>query len=213
MNKHYTETPYQDDEIDLFELIGTLWHYRLIMILVPAIMAIATALYLFVQPVTWTARTSIELGHIAGVIIERPESIKARLTHSPLPGAATLSIDTPREYNNRIMILAISASSPERAASTLTTLQGDLVAYHRQVFEDARQQMQEAGEITPQQVISTYTYPTRRTVSGEIRAVPEDRRILVKTVIAVMSGLFLAAMGVLMYDYIKTELQKRREHH
>jgi hypothetical protein len=220
-----------DDEVDLFELLKTLWRWKWFVIGITLLGGAAALLYASMQPekpVTYKAAAKVQVGKVLNVNIESPGDVTAYLQSdrftSRLPSEdASVEVDVERIHDDSL-IVTLSRTTPEAepAEQTVRAAVETLVIRHRAIYEDAVAEY-ERFEPNPESFsedfpgklpllwLDSYTYPTRVIRDTAVSAVPppEDNAKMMVAVAAVAS-FFIAVLLAFFIDALRRRIREER---
>ncbi len=223
--------PEYEDEIDLFDLLKTLWKWRALVLGITAAGLLAAFAYTLIKPekpVTHTAEAVVQIGKVADVLIEsrgdilvyvRSDGFLAGLEDGPAIQTAFMDIQ-----DDSTLALTISATSVDREAArqVVTTASERLIGRHGRLYRDAKakldeyrpkleQLLEDSPRYLPLMWLDSYTYPTRQVSAvSSSRNPPEDNDTLGVAVTAI-AALFLSIMLAFMTEAIRNRIREERE--
>ena len=167
MNQEEKMQYVDDDEIDLFDLLKTLWRWKWFVIGITAGAFVAAFLFLTLQPEkpdTYTARADVQVGKIANVNIESVGDLAAYLQSDEFAGGTEALQDLQYEFNKfedmqfpdskntnfivsgeegfrytLMLTISFSSQDAERAESVVQTASQRLIARHAGLYRSAKE--------------------------------------------------------------------------
>ena len=131
-----------DDEIDLFELVLTLWRGKLWIAAGGLLAAVLASIWLFLTPAVYESRAVIQIGEVDGVL-EEPQHLVHRLREEvgldnsvsrPLPRLEAVEWD--RRAGGDVITLRARAGPPDAAQQQLQTVVDALLESHSTVYQN-----------------------------------------------------------------------------
>ena len=224
---------YRDsDEIDLFELLKTLWQWKWFVVALTALGIILGFLYVGLKQVRYQAQAKVQVGKVLDVPIESAGDIDAYLQsdefHSNLSDEGEIRFEingkveiNENEYVTKTILITLSstAGAPEGAKQRVGAAVDAVLSRHTSLYHEAMRQYKEykpqlkklPGELSeklPLMWLESYTYPTKVINSPSVSQNSPDK---IAVPVAAVAALFLAILLVFLIDGLRTRIRDERK--
>jgi hypothetical protein len=207
-----------DDEIDLFDLFQKIWKWKWLTAVIIIIFCGITFLYLKSNPATYTVVSTLRIGQIAGVLIEPDSDVQAYLKSNIFQDndicLSILDIQIQNIANRNLIKINSKADSPDIAFSCLEKTINNFLNRHKNIYNKALKKINDSKAekntiiIQPQYFLDTYTYPSSLVSKLKKPLNPDDKKIMIKVIVAFFSSLFLGIFLSFFIDYILSHRKK-----
>ncbi len=139
MQNNYVE----EDEIDLRELVKTIWKYKTFIVLFSIVVTSIAVVYVFIKPNIYQVDSVIKIGNYSGKILENPKTlveilkigydVDGKITKRNYPYVSSVSMY--KKVNNLIKI-SILALSKNDAKNLIDSVDRDIISKHLKLIAE-----------------------------------------------------------------------------
>ena len=228
-HENRAQEAHAEDEVDLFELLKTLWRWKWFVLAVTVAGFAGSLLYTAGAEEEYKASSTLQIGKVFGVPVESAGDIEAYLRSSeftaslPQAGGFEYRIRTD-EYESETILATIQlqltgrAAEAETAKQVVKTAAESLLSRHRALYEEALEEYKASGEKLASLpggkeglallLLDSYTYTTRALEEPSVRRVASNRTRFIT--VATVSALLLGVLLAFFIDALRTRIREER---